>query len=69
MSFRKSFYASYIGNVTLRSRKGFGAYDKVTWVKGTKLTEAKMAKLLNDAYDLGRKEALQDIADRITEVK
>lgn len=62
---RRSSYQPYDGNVTLRSKRGFGHLDKVIWVKGKKYTEDQIARMLQSAYNLGRKEALEQIADAI----
>lgn len=60
-------YHPYVNNVTKRHPSGSWQKDKVVWVKGDKIDEKKLAKMLTDAYNTGRKEALREIADAVTE--
>lgn len=64
----RAHYTAYIGNVTLQNFRTPGD-GKVVWLKGQKDTEAQIADILNDAYKLGRKHALEDVENSIKEAK
>lgn len=61
-------YTPYIGNVT-RQDPGGHHRDKVMWQTGEKVTEASLAAMLQNAYDLGRKEAVLDMQVALEGVK
>lgn len=64
----RAHYTDYIGNVTLRNFRVPGD-GTVIWLKGQKYTEAQIAEMLNNAYKLGRKHALEDVEHSIKEAK
>lgn len=63
---RRTSYQAYIGNVTRRSRLG-DHHDACLWMKGKNYTEKRIADMLQEAYNQGRQEALEEISDAITE--
>lgn len=64
----RAHYTAYIGNVTLRNFRVPGD-GEVIWLKNKKYTEEQIADMLNRAYKLGHKHALEDIEEATKELK
>lgn len=56
----RTHFTAYIGNVTANYYRR-ALNQGVIWEKAKKYNEEQIAKMLNDAYKLGRKEAIEDI--------
>lgn len=62
MRYPKTVFRDYIGNVTMEHRDGQHK-SRCLWEKAkrARYTEPQIAKMLTDAYELGRKEAFEDV--------
>lgn len=58
---RKTFYRAYSGNVSKVHQSG--RPETVLWVKDKSYSEAYIAKMLDDAYLAGARDALAHIED------
>lgn len=64
----RTHFTACIGNVTANYYRR-AINQGVIWEKAKKYNEEQIAKMLNDAYKLGRKEALEDVEDAMQEAK